>query len=265
MLRSLKTRLIMGAVEGFKDKSVIVTGAGSGIGRAAALQFAKQGAKVLVAELNEKTAHEVVDEIHALGGVATAVTGDMSDQSVVEKVVNTAIAIHGGLDVLVNNAGIMDSMSANDEVSVEEWDRVIRVNLTAPFLLSRAALPHMLLQGKGAIVNTASEAGFRGSCAGTPYTVSKHGVIGLTKSDAVMYRNRGIRVNAVAPGGTKTNISVVPIPGKKGPEVLGAYMPNVGRIANADEVAAAIVFLASDAASDITGVVLPVDGGWSAV
>jgi len=255
----------MSALEGFKNKSVIVTGSGSGIGRAAAIQFAKQGAKVLVAELDEKRANAVVDEIHALGGIATSVTGDMSDPAVVDKVVNVAIAIHGGLDVLVNNAGIMDSMSANDEVSVEEWDRVIRVNLTAPFLLSRAALPHMLLQGKGVIVNTTSEAGFRGSCAGAPYTVSKHGLIGLTKSDAIMYRNRGIRVNAVAPGGTKTNISVVPIAGKKGPEILGGYMANVGRIAEADEVAAAILFLASEAASDITGVVLPVDGGWSAV
>lgn len=255
----------MNTVEEFKDKSVIVTGAGSGIGRAAAIQFAKQGAKVLVSDINEKTANDVVAEIHALGGVATAVVGDISDLNVVEKVVNTSIQAHGGVDVLVNNAGIMDSMSGNDEVSVEEWERVLRINLTAPFLLSRAALPHMLLKGKGAIVNTASEASLRGSCAGTPYTVSKHGVIGLTKSDAIMYRARGIRVNAVAPGGTKTNISVVPIPGNKGPEIIGSYMGNVGKMAEADEVAAAIVFLASDLASDITGVVLPVDGGWSAV
>ena len=255
----------MTAMDGFKNKSVIVTGAGSGIGRAAAIQFAKQGAKVLIADLNEKTATAVVDEIHALGGIAAAITGDLSDQAVVEKVVNAAITIHGGLDILVNNAGIMDSMGANDEVSTAEWDRVIRVNLTAPFMLSRAALPHMLLQGKGAIVNTASEAGFRGSAAGPAYTASKHGVIGLTKSDAVMYRTRGIRVNAIAPGGTKTNISVIPVAGNKGPEILGGYMSNVGRIAEADEVAAAILFLASDAASDISGVVLPVDGGWSAV
>lgn len=263
--RTLGMGPMMNAAEGFKDKSVIVTGAGSGIGRAAAIEFAKQGARVLVAELNEKTASAVVDEIQAFGGTATAVIGDMSDQMVVEKVVDTAISEHGGLDVLVNNAGIMDSMGANDEISVEEWDRVIRVNLTAPFLLSRAALPHMLSQGKGAIVNTASEAGLRGSCAGAAYTASKHGLIGLTKSDAIMYRTRGVRVNAVAPGGTKTNISVVPVAGNKGPEVLGGYMANVGRMAEADEVAAAIVFLASDAASDITGVVLPVDGGWSAV
>ncbi len=255
----------MDAIGGFKNKCVIVTGAGSGIGRAAAIQFAKQGAKVLVADINEKTALAVVAEIHEIGGVAVAVAGDLSDQKVVDKVVNTSIENLGGLDVVVNNAGIMDSMSANDEVSVEEWDRVLRVNLTAPFLLSSAALPYMLRQGKGAIVNTASEAGLRGSCAGAPYTVSKHGLIGLTKSDAIMYRNRGIRINAIAPGGTKTNISVVPIAGNKGPEVIGGYMGNVGKMAEADEVAAAIVFLASDLASDITGVVLPVDGGWSAV
>lgn len=122
---------------------MIVTGADSGIGRATAIQFAKQGAKALVAELNEKIANAVVDEIHAIGGIAMAVTGDMSDQAVVDKVVGAPITIHGGLDVLVNNAGIMDSMSANDEVSLEEWNRVIRVNLTVPFLLSRSALPHI--------------------------------------------------------------------------------------------------------------------------
>jgi NAD(P)-dependent dehydrogenase (short-subunit alcohol dehydrogenase family) len=144
-------------------------------------------------------------------------------------------------------------------------ERVLRINLTAPFLLTRAVAPIMLAKGKGAIVNTASEAGIRGSAAGTAYTVSKHGVVGLTRSSSVMYRNRGIRVNAVAPGGTATNISVTMIDGTQGPASVGAYMGNVGRIAEASEVAAAIVFLASDAASNITGAILPTDGGWSAV
>lgn len=255
----------MNTDDGFKGKSIIVTGGGSGIGRAAAIKFAALGGKVLIADLNEATAKVVAEEIHASGGVAITVIGDLSDQAVVDRIVATAVEKHGGIDVLVNNAGIMDSMSGNDETSTKEWDRVIRVNLTAPFMLSRATLPHMLKAGKGAIVNTASEAGIRGSAAGTAYTVSKHGVVGLTKSDAVMYRNRGVRVNAVAPGGTKTNIQVVPIEGSEGPKVLGGYMSNVGRIAEADEVAVAIVFLASDAASDINGVILPVDGGWSAV
>jgi NAD(P)-dependent dehydrogenase (short-subunit alcohol dehydrogenase family) len=123
----------------------------------------------------------------------------------------------------------------------------------------------MLARGKGAIVNTASEAGLRGSAAGTAYTVSKHGIVGLTRSIAVMYRNSGIRANAIAPGGTATNIAVSAEPAAYGTRAIGAYMQNVGRIADADEQAAAIVFLASDGASNINGVVLPVDNGWSAV
>jgi NAD(P)-dependent dehydrogenase (short-subunit alcohol dehydrogenase family) len=250
---------------GFAGLSVIVTGAGSGIGRAAALRFASEGAQVVVADLNAATANAVVDEITAAGGKAVSVTGDLSDQVVVDEVVRTAVESFGGIDVLVNNAGIMDRMSACADVSDTEWERVIRVNLTAPFLMTRAAIPHMLARGKGAIVNTASEAGFRGSAAGTAYTVSKHGVVGLTRSIAIMYRNAGIRANAIAPGGTATNLAVSADPAAHGPRAVGAYMSNVGRVSEADEQAAAIVFLASDAASNINGVILPVDNGWSAV
>jgi NAD(P)-dependent dehydrogenase (short-subunit alcohol dehydrogenase family) len=250
---------------GLRDSSVIVTGAGSGIGRATALRFAQEGAKVVVADLNGDAAKEVVAEIQAAGGTAVAVTGDLSDPAVVDEVVTTAVDTFGGLDVLVNNAGIMDRMSAAAEVSDAEWERVIRVNLTAPFLLTRAALPHMLAKGKGAIVNTASEAALRGSAAGTAYTVSKHGVVGLTRSVAVMYRNAGIRANAIAPGGTKTGIVLDVDPAAHGPKTLGAYMHNVGQPAEADEQAAVIVFLASDAAGNINGAIVPVDNGWAAV
>jgi NAD(P)-dependent dehydrogenase (short-subunit alcohol dehydrogenase family) len=250
---------------GLANSCVIVTGAGSGIGRAAALRFAREGAKVLVADLNAEAANAVVEEIRSAGGAAVAVTGDLADQAVVDQVVKTAVDAFGGIDVLVNNAGIMDRMSAAADVSDAEWERILRVNLTAPFLLTRAALPHMLARGKGAIVNTASEAGLRGSAAGTAYTVSKHGIVGLTRSIAVMYRNSGIRANAIAPGGTATNIAVSADPAAYGPRAIGAYMQNVGRVADADEQAAAIVFLASDGASNINGVVLPVDNGWSAV
>jgi NAD(P)-dependent dehydrogenase (short-subunit alcohol dehydrogenase family) len=123
----------------------------------------------------------------------------------------------------------------------------------------------MLTRGRGAIVNTASEASLRGSAAGTPYTVSKHGIVGLTRSVAIMYRDAGIRANAIAPGGTRTNLSVDVVPGSHGPTVMASYMGNIGRVAEAEEQAAAIVFLASDAASNISGAVLPVDNGWSAV
>lgn len=147
-------------------RSVIVTGAGSGIGRAAALAFAAQGDRVVVADLNADGADAVVTEIEQAGGTALAVTGDLGEQDVVDRVTATAVERFGGVDVLVNNAGIMDSMSAPADVSDAEWDRVIRVNLTAPFMLTRAVLPHMLAAGRGAIVNTASEAALRGSAAG---------------------------------------------------------------------------------------------------
>lgn len=156
-------------------RSVIVTGAGSGIGRAAAPAFAGEGARVVVADLNAEGAQAVAKEIEQAGGAAVAVVGDLSEQAVVDQVVETAVERFGGVDVLVNNAGIMDRMSAVADVTDAEWERVIRVNLTAPFLLTRAALPHMLEAGRGAIVNTASEAGLRGGAAGAAYTASKHG------------------------------------------------------------------------------------------
>ena len=250
---------------GLDGRGVIVTGAGSGIGRAAALAFAREGARVLVADLNAETAGATVTEIEKAGGTAVAVTGDLGEQSVVDQVVATAVERFGGVDVLVNNAGIMDRMSALADVSDTEWERVIRVNLTAPFLLTRAVLPHMLAAGRGAIVNTASEAGLRGSAAGAAYTASKHGVVGLTKNLAVMYRNQGIRANAIAPGGTKTGIQIDLEDGAHGPAALGPYFGNVGQVSEPEEQAAAIVFLASDAASNINGAILPVDNGWAAV
>ncbi|MGW6013713.1 SDR family NAD(P)-dependent oxidoreductase [Streptomyces sp. NPDC055210] len=250
---------------GLSGKSVVVTGAGSGIGRAAALRFAAEGARVVLADLNADGTKAVAEEISEAGGAAVAVIGDLGDQQVVDRVVATAVDAFGGIDVLVNNAGVMDRMSAAADTADEEWERVLRINLTAPFLLSRAALPHLLASGDAAIVFTASEASLRGSAAGTAYTVSKHGVVGLTKSLAVMYRAKGVRTNAIAPGGTVTGIQVDVDAEAHGPSVLMGHLGAMGRTATADEQAAAIVFLASDAASNINGVVLPVDNGWSAV
>ncbi|ASQ92539.1 SDR family NAD(P)-dependent oxidoreductase [Streptomyces sp. 11-1-2] len=248
-----------------QDRGAIVTGAGSGIGRATALRFAAEGAKVLVADLDRDGAEQVVAAIGAAGGVARAVVGDLGEQRVVDEVVATAVQEFGGLDVLVNNAGIMDRFSAVADTDDTEWNRVLRVNLTAPFMLTRAALPHMLAAGRGAIVFTASEASLRGSTAGAAYTAAKHGVVGLVKSLAVMYRDQGIRANAIAPGGTATAIRVDARPGEHGPAVIGAHVATAGRIATAEEQAAAILFLASEAASNVNGVILPVDNGWSAV
>lgn len=250
---------------GLSGKKVIVTGGGSGIGRAAAKMFAVEGAAVLIADINAEMAQEAVEEIRSTGATAESVIGDLSDPEIVANVVDTASERLGGVDVLVNNAGIMDDMSATADVSDESWERLVRINLTAPFLLTRAVLPHMKERGTGSIVFTASEASLRGSASGTAYTVSKHGIVGLVKSTAIMYRDQGIRVNAVTPGGTSTNISVGRPTAPDGPTVLGAYAHNMGRIAQPEELASAIVFLASDAASNISGAILPVDNGWSAV
>ncbi|MBE9375344.1 SDR family oxidoreductase [Saccharopolyspora sp. HNM0983] len=253
------------STSGLQGAAVVVTGAGSGIGRAAALRFAAAGSHVVVADLDGDTAARTVDEIAAAGGAAVAVVGDLSEQGVIDDVVATAGTRFGGIDVLVNNAGIMDTMSAPADITDDEWDRLIRINLTAPFKLMRAVIPAMLEKGKGSIVNTASEASLRGSAAGAAYTASKHGVLGLTRSAAVMYRDKGIRVNAVAPGATATNITVDADAQAPGPGVIGSYMRNIGRVGEADELAAAIQFLASDEAGNISGVLLPVDNGWSAV
>lgn len=256
------------SIKSVRDSTAIVTGAGSGIGRATALQFADAGASVLVADINGERAKAVAAEIKAAGPdrAAVAVVGDLSEQGVVDEVVATALDAFGGFDILVNNAGVMDGMAAAADVTDAEWERIIRINLTAPFLLTRAALPHLLANRRGAIVNVASQAGLRGSAAGTAYTVSKHGIIGLTRSTAVLYRDKGIRTNAIAPGATNTNIvESMGVIDRGGAAEIGAYQRNVGRTATADELGSAIVFLASDAASNINGAVLPVDGGWSAV
>ncbi|MFI1732196.1 SDR family NAD(P)-dependent oxidoreductase [Streptomyces acidicola] len=250
---------------GLEGRGVVVTGAASGIGRATALRFAEEGAKVLVADLNREGAEATVEDIEKSGGVALAVVGDLSDQAVVDTVVGRAVGALGGVDVLVNNAGIMDRMSTLGETDDAEWEHVLRVNLTAPFLLTRAVLPHMLAAGGGSIVFTASEAGLRGGAAGAAYTASKHGVVGLVKSLAVMYREQGIRANAVAPGGTTTNIVDGLDLATRGAATLRPYQAHAGRFATPEEQAAAIVFLASAAASNISGAVLPVDNGWSAV
>ncbi|MEU3703654.1 SDR family oxidoreductase [Streptomyces anulatus] len=244
-------------------RSVIVTGAASGIGRAAALAFAAGGDRVLAADLDAAGVEETVRRITAAGGTALATVGDLTDQRVVDAVVDRAVAEFGGVDVLVNNAGIMDRMSAAHETDDDEWNRVLRTDLTAPFLLTRAVLPHMLTAGAGSLVFTGSEAGLRGGAA---YTAAKHGITGLVKNLAVMYREQGIRANMIAPGPTATGMGVDSLPVAHGPSVITSLIgANIGRIGSADEQAAAIVWLASDAASFVNGAVLPVDDGWSAV
>jgi NAD(P)-dependent dehydrogenase (short-subunit alcohol dehydrogenase family) len=250
---------------GLEGRSVIVTGAGSGTGRAAAVRFAAEGAYVLVADPRRAGAEDTAKVVADLGGIGLAVVGDLSDQQVVDRVVGTAVEAFGGVDVLVHTAAILDRMSVVSETDDAEWYRVIEVNLTAPFLLTRAVLPHMMAEGRGSIVFTAAGAGPRGSIAGAACAAAKHGVVGLVGSLAVTYPGVGIRTNAIAPGGTGTGFPIVAPPRAPGHDGPAPRFGDTIRVATAEEQAAAIVFLASDAAAHLNGTVLPVDAGWSAV
>lgn len=253
----------------FAGHTIIVTGAGSGIGRATALQLAERGAHVIVADISD-SAQAVVEEITSAGGQAGAAVGDISDQQVVDDVVAQAAATGGRLG-LVNNAGIMDKFDGAADTEDAVWERCLRINLTAPFLLTRAVLPHMLQAGGGAIVNTGSAASLRGAAAGAAYTASKHGLAGLTKNTAYTYARDNIRCNLIAPGGVDTNIMATSSAVNTGDidpsHGLGAIAPvhdSALRNARPEELAATIVFLLSDAASNVNGVLLPVDAGWAA-
>ncbi|MEV0829358.1 SDR family NAD(P)-dependent oxidoreductase [Nonomuraea rubra] len=245
----------------FDDRVALVTGAGSGIGRAMAVAFAKGGARVVVCDIDAGTAGDVAREI---GDAAVAATADIGSASSVKALVETAISTYGRIDVLCNNAGIMDTMALPADIPLDQWERVLRVNLTGTFLVTHAVLPHMLRQGGGAIVNTASEAGIRGGAAGAAYTASKHGVVGLTKSVAWAYAKDGIRCNAILPGPTMTNIATGASFDPAGAARLGPVLALGERLAQPEQMADAALYLASDAASFINGAIVPVDGGWSA-
>lgn len=244
------------------DRVVIITGAGSGIGRATARQLAEAGAHVVVADMNQEAADETVSLITESGGAASAFVGDISDQATVDGLVEEARK-HGPLKGLVNNAGVMDLFAGAGETDDATWERCLRVNLTAPFLLTRAVLPHMLKQGGGSIVNLSSAAGMRGAA----YTASKHGVVGLTRNTAYTYAKRGVRANAVLPGGVATNIMSSVDPSRidqEGMAAIGPVHASAVRNAEADELAALMVFLLADEAGNVNGAIIPDDGGWSA-
>lgn len=247
----------------FAGQTVIVTGAGSGIGHAVASRIAREGGRVIAADISSVSLEKLVEAFPNLpaGAAIIPVTGNISDQDAVNRIV---AACDGKIDALVNNAGIMDDMSAVHEVSDAIWDRVMRINLDGTMKLTRAVVPIMLAAHNGRIVNVSSEAGLRGSAAGAAYTASKHAVIGLTKSMAVMYAGTGIRTNAVAPGGVATGIQV-PAGAEFGPKRIMNFMGNMPGIAKPEELAATITFLASKDSSNVNGAIIADDGGWSAV
>lgn len=245
--------------ERFAGKTIIVTGAGSGIGKATVERIVAEGGRAVAADLSRERLDALSSE---LGPAVTVVAGDISDQTVVDRVV---AASEGQIDGLVNNAGIMDGFLPTAEIDDATWDRVLAVNLTAMMRLTRAALPTMLAKGAGSIVNVSSEAGSRGSCAGTTYTTSKHAVNGFTTSTAFFYTPKGIRCNAVAPGAVATNIEA-PFASEWAQQRLGPFMQvTVPGVAEASELAAAITWLLSDDSSNVSGALLADDGGWAAV
>jgi NAD(P)-dependent dehydrogenase (short-subunit alcohol dehydrogenase family) len=245
-----------------KDKVAIITGGGSGIGRASAELFAREGAKVVVADFNEKAGQEAVAAIRQAGGEAIFVPVDVSDSAQVQRLVDTTLQAYGGIDILVNNAGILLFGTALD-TSLQDWERVIAINLTGTFLLSKAVLPHMIARGGGSIVNLTSSTGAHDAAANTvAYVTSKGGVALLTRAMAIDHAKHNVRVNAVAPGPTDTPM----LRDAMSPEQLDAFAATfpMGRLGRPEELARAILFLASDEASFVTGAILAVDGGQTA-
>lgn len=248
-----------------QDKVAVVTGAASGMGKAIAVLFAKEGAKVIVSDLNEEGAKATVAEIEANGGIATAIASNVAKEEDVQKMIDSAITEYGTLDILVNNAGIMDNFVPAGDVTDELWERVFAINTTGPMRAIRKALPIFTQKEKGVIVNIASVGGLNGSRAGAAYTASKHAVVGLTKSVGFQYAKLGIRCNAIAPGGVNTNIgATITSPNKLGMEraMLGIGLnPRAGE---PEEIAKVALFLASDESSFINGTVVVADAGWTA-
>ena len=254
--------------------SALVTGGGSGIGRAIAQALAAQGAAVAIFDLLPDGGQDAVTAITSKGGRATLLRGDVSRWDDVDRAVAAAVRKLGPLGIMVNAAGILDGYESADGMTPALWERVIGINLTGSFYGSKRALAEMLPRGRGRIINIASVAGLVGSGGGTAYTASKHGVVGLTRQLAITYAARGVTVNAICPGAVQTGLRAnsTRILGADAPEMRGvggdeaavrAITP-AGRRGTLDEVAAAACYLASEEADYVTGHTLVIDGGWTA-
>ena len=244
------------------DKVVVVTGAGSGMGKSMVEEFTAAGARVAALDINETKAKEVVAALDNPDR-AIAVNVDVASEESVTAAVTDVLNWAGRVDVLCNNAGIVDSFRPAHEISLKEWDRILAVNLTGPFLMARAVIPDMLSRSKGAIINTASISSFSAAGGGTAYTSAKHGVIGLTRQLTFDYGKHGIRVNAICPGATLTGLTM--------PDGDASHLPDsepeilrtpAQRWCQPAEIARLALYLASDDADFIHGAAMVIDGGW---
>ena len=247
-------------------KSALITGGGGGIGRVTALAFAREGARVAVADFVEDAARETVGLVNAAGGQAISLSGDVSRDADVREMITAVVGAYGRLDCAFNNAGVagwhVGSVNQKTaEWSEESFDRMIAVNLKGVWLCLRAEINQMLTQGGGAIVNTASIAGLAGLPNAAAYVAAKHGVVGLTKTAALEYAEANIRVNAVCPGYIRTPMTE-PSMRLRGEAIL-AQTP-LKRMGNPEEIAEMVVWLCSERASYVSGVAYNVDGGWMA-
>jgi len=246
-----------------EDKRAIVTGGAGGIGRATALAFAAEGARVIVVDIDAGGAAAVVDEIRALGGEAVAIAADVSQEADIGRVVAETVAVFGGIDVVFNNAGLIRRATAID-TTVDEWDRVFGVNVRSIFLMSKYVVPVMADGGGGSIINTGSGWGLTGGANALSYCASKGAVVNMTRALAIDHGPQGIRVNSVNPGDTNTGMlrdEARQLSANEEAFLAESSDRPLGRMGEPEEIAAAVVWLASDASSYVTGSALVVDGG----
>ena len=242
-----------------EGKITFVTGAASGIGEATAKRFAREGATVTVADVNDTQGERVVQEIRDAGGTADYFHADIASETGAQELVDHVVSTYGRLDVAVNNAGLAETPGLMHDLTPAAWNRTISIDLTGTWLCMKAELAHFVTVGGGVIVNTASGAGEKATPGLTAYSAAKHGVIGLTRTGAMDYIKQNIRINAVAPGTIETPAMLNF--GEAQLAEWAALMPT-GRMGKADEIANGIVWLASDEASYVTGTVLEIDGGY---
>lgn len=245
----------------FEGKVALVTGGGSGIGRATSLAFANEGATVVIDDINAEGGEETLRLIKSAGGEAIFVKADVSKSAEVEAMVQKAIETYGRIDCAFNNAGVGEPLKRVHKTSEDNWDRVMATNLKGVYLCMKYELPHMAKQGKGVIVNTASLAGLKGLAGQAAYVASKHGVVGLTKSAAIEYAPLGVRINCICPGVIDTPLIAPNM--KDRPHVQKGYidMEPIGRLGRPEEISSAVLWLCSDEASFAIGSIFSVDGG----